>query len=463
MGTAFSIDPASLGSAAFRREHGVRYAYVAGAMYKGIGSKELVIRMGKAGLLGFLGTGGLGLGRVESDIRSIQASLGPGPAWGMNLLAQQADPALEESTVELFLRTGVPCAEAAAYMQMTPSLVRYRATGLERRGDGTIHAPRRLLAKVSRPEIALHFLPPAPPPILQSLRDAGKISPQEAELAASVPMAQDVCVESDSGGHTDQGVALVLVPSMLRLRDEVQRRLEYASAPRVGSAGGLGTPEAVAAAFLLGADFVLTGSINQCSVESGTSDRVKEMLQGADVQDTAIAPAGDLFEMGAKIQVLRKGLFFPARAAKLHEIYRQHESWESVDEKTRRQVETRYFGRTFGDVWEETRRYYEKELPEELARAERSPRQKMALVFRWYFVQSSRWAMAGDPDHVVDYQVHCGPALGAFNRWVRGTPLESWRARHVDDMAERLMVGAARHLSDRLARLVRDSRGAAAT
>jgi trans-AT polyketide synthase, acyltransferase and oxidoreductase domains len=47
----------------------------------------------------------------------------------------------------------------------------------------------------------------------------------------------------------------------------------------------------------------------------------------------------------------------------------------------------------------------------------------------------------------VDFQVHCGPALGAFNQWVAGTELQSWRGRHVDQIAERLMAAAADHLS----------------
>ena len=47
-------------------------------------------------------------------------------------------------------------------------------------------------------------------------------------------------------------------------------RYRYTKAIRVGAAGGIGTPEAAAAAFVLGADFILTGSINQCTVEAGT-------------------------------------------------------------------------------------------------------------------------------------------------------------------------------------------------
>lgn len=74
----------------------------------------------------------------------------------------------------------------------------------------------------------------------------------------------------------------------------------------IGLAGGIGTPQAAVAAFMMGADFILTGSINQCTVEAGTSDCVKNLLQEINVQDTDYAPAGDMFELGAKAQVLKK-------------------------------------------------------------------------------------------------------------------------------------------------------------
>ena len=45
-----------LGSADFRHRHGVRLAYVAGSMYRGISSPDMVVRMGRAGLLAFLGS-----------------------------------------------------------------------------------------------------------------------------------------------------------------------------------------------------------------------------------------------------------------------------------------------------------------------------------------------------------------------------------------------------------------------
>jgi trans-AT polyketide synthase/acyltransferase/oxidoreductase domain-containing protein len=443
------VSPEQLGSPAFRRRHRLAYAYLAGSMYKGIASKELVVRLGKAGLLGFLGTGGLRLERIEADLLFIQHELQERGTYGLNLLASPMQPGLEEATVDLYLRRNVPRIEAAAFTQITMALVHYRAKGLTLNSDGSIHIPNRILAKVSRPEVAEQFLSPPPEPLLRRLVESGKINAHEAQLAHRLPVADEICVEADSAGHTDRGVLHTLLPVMLGLRDKAARQYNYSAAVSVGAAGGIGTPEAIAAAFILGADFVLTGSINQCTVEAGTSETVKDLLQEANVQDMDIVPAGDMFELGAKIQVFKKGLLFPARAKKLYDLYRQYDSLEQLDEQTRAQLEKRYFKRSFTDVFAETKEHYLRVAPEAIARAERVPKQKMALVFRWYFTHTNRLALRGDPAEKVDYQIHCGPALGAFNQWAKGTDLENWRNRHVDEIGRRLMLAAAKLLSSR--------------
>jgi trans-AT polyketide synthase, acyltransferase and oxidoreductase domains len=447
------ILPEHLGSAAFRRRHSLKYAYVAGSMYKGIASRELVVRMGKAGLIGFLGTGGMKYDRMESDLRFIQSELQGKGVYGLNLLASPFKPDIEEATVDLLIQHGVPRVEAAAFTQITPALVRYRVSGISSGPDGTIRIPRMVLAKASRPEVAEQFLSPPPAPLLQRLIESRKITTKEAGLARLIPMADDLCVEADSGGHTDRGVLHALLPGMLQLRDDLSRRYRYSNLVSVGAAGGLGTPQSIAAAFILGADFVLTGSVNQCTVEAGTSNAVKDLLQHANVQDTDIVPAGDMFEMGAKVQVFKKGLLFPARAKKLYDLYRQFDSLDQIDSQTRLQIETRYFKRSFAEVYAETKDFYLRAMPELIERAERDPKHKMALVFRWYFVHTNRLALRGDPDNKVDYQIHCGPALGAFNQWAKGTSYENWRNRHVDEIAEPLMAGAAEVLNSRFCQL----------
>jgi len=248
-------------------------------------------------------------------------------------------------------------------------------------------------------------------------------------------------------------VALALLPAMILLRDSLMARYRYEKRIRVGAAGGIGTPHAAAAAFMMGADFILTGSINQCTQEAGTSDAVKDLLQEINVQDTAYAPAGDMFELGAKVQVARRGLFFAARANKLYELYQRHGALEEIDARTRAQIEEKYFKRSFEDVWRETRAYYQTAMPQKMHEIESNPKQKMALIFKWYFVHTTRLAMHGVNEQKVDYQIHCGPALGAFNQWVQDTELRVWRNRRVADLGKRIMNGTAELMNARFAAL----------
>ena len=73
----------------------------------------------------------------------------------------------------------------------------------------------------------------------------------------------------------------------------------------------------------------------------------------------------------------------------------------------------------------------------------------MALVFKSYFRDASRWALTGDLSRKVDFQVQCGPAQGAFNQWAETAGLSSWRDRHVDEIALRLMDETASLLAKR--------------
>jgi trans-AT polyketide synthase, acyltransferase and oxidoreductase domains len=442
-----------LGSRIFREDHKLDYAYIAGSMYKGIASAEMVVRMGKAGMLGYLGTGGMSREDIEENILKIKTQLNKGQSFGMNLLCNMLHPDAERETVELFLKHGVERIEASAFTQLTPWIVLYRAKGLYRNTQGSVSTRHWILAKISRPEVAEQFLKPCPEKLLLELRNKNYLTDEEADLAKHYPVADDICVESDSGGHTDQGIALVLLPSIIRLRDRIHEQFQYEKKIRIGAAGGLGTPEALAAVFILGADFVLTGSINQCTVEAGTSELVKDMLAQVQVQDTTMAPAGDMLEVGAKVRVLSKGVLFPSRAQKLYDLYRQYPSWEAIEEKPRRQIEERFLKKSFNAVWEEIETRYENRDPELLERARKNAKSKLALVFRSYFGRSTRAAQEGIVEDKVDFQIQCGPALGAFNSWVKGSELENWQNRHVDEIGQRLMDETAAYLSLRLVSL----------
>lgn len=448
------MSPESLGNSMFKKDYGLRYAYVAGGMTRGIASKELVVRLGHAGMMGYLGTGGMDFDQIEKDIQSIQKELYGGQAYGVNLLSDISDSQWEAHLVDICLRHKVHHVEASAYLQITPPLVRYRLNGLHRDEAGNIVGPNRVMAKVSRPEVAEQFLHPAPQEIVTFLLDQQMISEQEAALAKRIPMADDLCIESDSGGHTNQGIMAVLLPTMIRLRDKASEKNDFSRKVRVGAAGGIGIPESAASAFLLGADFILTGSINQCTIEAGTSGAVKDILQQINVQDTAYAPSADMFEMGARVQVVRKGVFYPSRANKLYDIYRYFDSWDEIDSETQRQIEDRFFKCGFKQAYAQARTYYSEKRADAVEKADGNTKQKLALVFRWHLDRSMQWALDGNPDRKVDYQIYCGPAMGAFNQWVKGTDLEDWKNRHVDRIAERLLVGTAEYLNHTIRRFI---------
>jgi len=64
-------------------------------------------------------------------------------------------------------------------------------------------------------------------------------------------------------------------------------------------------------------------------------------------------------------------------------------------------------------------------------------------VFRWYLGQSPVWANRGVSDRKLDYQIWCGPAMGAFNEWVRGSFMEVPGQRRVATVAMNILFGAA--------------------
>jgi trans-AT polyketide synthase/acyltransferase/oxidoreductase domain-containing protein len=452
-GVPLRIEATTLGSEVFRRRFGLKYAYMAGAMYRGVASAELVIKMAQSGLLSFFGAGGLSLGKIEANIVRIQGQLSAGQPYGMNLLANYEYPAQEEAVIDLYLKYGIRNIEAAAFMQMTPALIKYRLQGLHADAHGGVVCANRIVAKVSRPEVAKAFMSPPPMAIVEKLLERQLITPQQAELSQKIPVSHDICVEADSGGHTDGGIAAVMLPPLLRLRDEMQQTHAFLEPICMGLAGGIGGPEAAAAALLLGADFLATGSINQCTVEAGMSPDGKSMLQEMDIQDTEYAPAGDMFEIGAQVQVLKKSVFFPARANKLLSLYRHHDSLDDIPARTRAQLEGTFFKKTFEEIWHETASYFRSaNLEHEVVKAEANAKHKMALVFRWYFAYCTRIAMEGKGDDRVNYQIQTGPALGSFNRWVKGTELEPWTRRHVDHIAIKLMDATAEHLTRSFAR-----------
>jgi trans-AT polyketide synthase/acyltransferase/oxidoreductase domain-containing protein len=444
-----ALYPEHLGDRSFCEVHGCRFPYVVGEMANGIATARMVVAAHHAGFLGFFGAAGLPPARVEAALDEIEAGIqgSRNPhTWGANLIHSPHEPDLEDAIVDLFLRRSVRRVSASAYMDLTPMIVRYAATGLVERA-GRIVRRNRVFAKISRPEVAARFLTPMPGAILDALVQAGKLTADEAQLAKRIPVATDVTVEADSGGHTDNQALSCVFPAVKMLSHQLARKHDVASLTgepvRVGAAGGLGTPDAVAAAFAMGAAYVLTGSINQSAVESGLSERGRRLLTGVRLGDVTMAPAADMFEMGVKVQVLKKGSMFANRAHKLYDLYKTSSSLEAIAPADKKRLEQDILRASVEDAWASTKAFFLKRDPSQIEKAEADPRHKMALVFRSYLGQASKWAIAGDEGRALDFQVWSGPAMGSFNAWVEGSFLEPLQARSVAQMGWNLLEGSA--------------------
>ena len=431
------------GDTQFKKDYGLKYALYGGAMANGIASSDMVIALGKAGCMGSYGSGGMRLEIVEQEIDKIKSALGDKP-YMINMLSNR-NAEMEMNLAKLLVKKNVPAVEASAYIVPSEALVYFRVKGVHEDAEGRIVIPHKIIAKVSREEVLEKFVSPPPAEVVAALLKVGLISADEAALAAKIPMADDITVEADSGGHTDGRPLVSMLPALIALANRKQAEYGYQQKVRVGAGGGVGTGLSCLGAFEMGAAYVVTGSVNQGCVESGTSDYVKQVLAETAMADVTMAPCADMFEMGAKVEVIKKKTMYAQNAQKLYEYYVKYPSFEAIPAPDRDRIEKKILKDSFDNIWAGTKEYFSRVDPSKIPQAEKNPKLKMALVFRWYLGNSSRWAVQGDPNRKFDMQIWCGQSMGAFNLWVKGTPLEKAENRRVGEVANLLLDSCAYH------------------
>ena len=437
------LPPARLGNQRFLQDFGLSLPYLCGAMADGISSVDLVTAIGKAGMLGFFGAAGLELAAIEDAIVTLKTTAAQqGFQFGGNLIHSPFEPKLEAGTVELYLRHAIDIVEASAFMGVTLPLVRYRTAGLHKNSAGKIVVPNRIIAKVSREELVQSFFSPPPLPLLNTLQAQGTITKEQLELAAQIPLADCITAEADSGGHTDKRALVSILPAFMRIAEQLAARYPLRRL-YVGAAGGIAEPRSALAAFSMGAAYVVTGSINQCCVEANTSTTVKELLAQARPADITMAAAADMFEMGIQVQVLKRGTMFPMRAQRLYQLYRNYNSIEALPAAEQKNLADNFFHAPLDKVWHDTANYFQQRDPQQLSKAARDPKHKLALLLRSYLGKSSQWARHDDVAHRLDFQIWCGAAMGNFNAWVTDSCLAPLAERKVATVAMNILFGAA--------------------
>lgn len=444
----------TLGCAEFKKEYGVNYAYVVGGMSNGISGENLIIQLAKSKILGFFGTHNLSLTKIEQGLSYITNSLDITDPFGVNIVYNYKQPDKEFKIIELVLKYGIKNIEISDFIDVPLSLVYYRVSGLLQGEDGRVICKHKIICKVSKPDIAIAFMSPPPTALVEKLLQNNKITKEQADMAQLITMSDDICVMTDPGGHTERQQFNVIFPAIKRIRDLAMTKNQYSNKIRIGTGGGIGTPDSVALAFLLGTDFVLTGSINLCSVESRISSTVKRILQNMEVSDTDHVPYGDMFELDEYAQVLRKGTLFSSKAKKLMSVFQKYTSVEHLPEDVKTLLEQDYFNNSLEEVWGLLTDNLKKDnLLLEIERAEQNQRYKMVLIIKYYFRLCENYAIEGAEKNIQNYQVYVGSALGAFNQYVKGTEMENWENRSVSGICKCLMFDAEKILVKQITEL----------
>ena len=169
------------------------------------------------------------------------------------------------------------------------------------------------------------------------------------------------------------------------------------------------------------------------------------MLAQAEQADVVMAPAADMFEMGVKVQVLKRGTMFAMRAAKLYELYR---AYAVAGGDSRRRARRRWRRTCSALRWRTIWAADARLLPAARSGAGGACRaRRRSTGWPWCFAGIWACRRAGRTPASrrgkLDYQVWCGPAMGAFNEWVRGSFLERPENRRVVTVALNILYGAA--------------------
>ena len=428
----------SLGNQDFERTLNLKFPYVCGSMYYGIASPEMIIRLAKAGMLGFIGTSICNIESIKRDINIIKNKL-DGEVFGLGVTYNQ-NVNEENSIYNLILSEDIKIIEISDYMSITKNLIKYRVKGMQKSNYSNVMQPHHVMAKVSRIEMAELFLKPAPSDIIEALLEAGEITQNEAECAACVPVADFVSITSENDIHISSVPNFMLLSEIKKLSREIQKEYLFSKCSYIGIAGGIGNPDVIALSFLLGADYVVSGSINQCCKQANISDITKNILATVDIHDCEYVPDLKNMELGIKMNVVRKGLLFPARANKLFDLYKRYNAIDEIEADVIHSIETRIFKKNINTFSKESEKFFSES---ELKTFNTNPKSKLLHIIKCYYQVALHDAIEGNENNKINFLIKCNPTMGFFNRWAKGKSIENWIDRDVDKIGIMMLEEAS--------------------
>ena len=430
----------SLGNESFQEAHGVKYSYCVAPFEGRVCSPELVAELAKNGILGFCPVEYMDNHEVNETISKLR-SLSEGKPFGVGYKYHPHHPDLEEHMLELFVSADVPRLFLSHYVQATKAMVHYRLTGLRADEKGNPIAKHQLFIRVPHAGLAEYFAQPAPRSLVEALVAEGRLTEEEGELGRKLPLSQDIIVDGDvsrTGGKLD---VVSLFPT---LRYSLRKaRIGRGMDVRIGMAGELATPEAINAAFKMGADFVVTGAVNGLTVEARGSALRKELLAKAKAEDFVAAPSFEYLEADYRVRVTKFGTMFATKANRMEELYRSTDSLEELSREGLTFLEDKVFQCSLVEAYENAEPFLRKWWPNLVEEARGSSKARASLLLKWYLYESNQWAIDGIKGRQMDFQVRGDGSIGSFNLWRENTDFGDISKITVVQLALNLLKGAA--------------------
>lgn len=429
-----------LGSSDFKTEYDTEFAYVVGGLYHGVSSAAMIRTLNNAGIVGFLGLQGMDLNAGKELLDTALQSV-PKERIGTHIVYNGLKPEESASALQMIIEYDIRRIEISGFFKPSQELILYRLRGLSYGKNDIPQSAYKMIVYVNNPKVMEEFLKPASEQLIGRLLTQRKITEEEAVIAAKLPICDDICIDNVSSGAG----RLSWISNLKHYARELSEKYGIKKMVRIGIGGGIGNPEMLALAFLAGADFVTTRSMNQCTAEAETSPQVKDLLQSAAENDFTYAPVEELFEFGEKVSVLKRGTLYPIRALKLYEIYTKYNSIEEISEKEKKLITEKYFHMSFEEMFERAAREL---TPAEQRIASEQPKYKMSLIFKGFLKQCLLWAQTGKAGEEINFAVVSGSEMADANRWLKNSGLEEWSTRHVDELAKRMMEEGEAYLKN---------------
>ncbi|MCO4784209.1 MAG: 1-acyl-sn-glycerol-3-phosphate acyltransferase [Candidatus Cloacimonetes bacterium] len=388
--------PKHLGSTGFKKLFGLDYAYFVSGLPSYTHGRGMLQNLFENGMLGFFNLDGLTFNEKEESLNMLNQH---DFRFGVEIHLDDFDEEEDKKLITLLMAQNIKYLLVKSCSKISEPLIRFKSK------EGNL-----LIAKVSHPDQCVAL-------------SSGKKDVFSAFL-----------IDGSFVSSQDTRSILSLMPSIKSLLNEKNIYL--------GVTGDLGTPDALAAAFAMGADFVSTSSINLLSNDVSGADSYKECIKKVRFQDVSLVSSFESFESGAKTRALNFGTRFVAVSTKIGSWFFERRSIDTLEDSEVKYLEEKVFGSSITQTLLDAKAFFEFRNPSLIEAASNNSRISLAMLIRYYLEMGHLWAIEGNDNKKIDYNIKCGLDLASFNQWRQGTIFEDDQKLSVVQIALNLMMGA---------------------